>query len=256
MFVIKKLLTPLTSPYFVALLLLFGGIALLWLSARWQRLGKGLVTAGALTLLAFGFDPVVELFLRPLEERHQPVLSIESVPRDVKWIVVLGAGHATDPREPPPNRLNSGARARLLEGIRLMRALPETKLLLSGGAVWESTTHAQALADAALVLGVPRDRMVLEEESRDTVDQARIVRRMIKDEAFILVTSAYHMPRSVGLFAKEGMRPIPSPADPFVHPGNGLDPGDFFPDTGALWKADLAFHEYAGMLFAKLRGQM
>ncbi len=254
MFILKKLLTPFTSPFFVSYLLLFVGLAILWLSQR-QRLGKTFATTGALLLLFFSYEPVANLFLSPLETRYAP-LATPPTGRGVKWVVVLGAGHSSDPRQPPNNQLNDAALGRLVEGIRLQRALPGAKLLLSGGRIFDPTSHAEILARAAEALGVPRSDIVLEADSLDTVDEARIIRKMIGDDPFILVTSAFHMPRSVALFEKEGMAPIPAPAAPWADAGNGIDPSDFFPAPARLRKADAAFHEYFGMLFAKLRGQI
>ncbi len=254
MFLLKKLLTPLCSPFFVLMLLLLGGILLLWFSEKRQRLAKILVTAAAGLLLLLSFDPVARLFMAPLERAYAPLLA--PVPPGVKWVVVLGAGHGTDPRQPPNNQLNDAALARLVEGIRIYRTTPGAKLLVSGGKVWDPTPHAEILARTAEALGVPRADLVVEGDSADTVDEARIIRKMIGPAPFVLVTSAFHMPRSMGLFEKEGMKPIAAPADPYIRPDHGFEPGDLFPAPHRLLEVDVAFHEFAGMLFAKLRGQM
>ena len=72
----------------------------------------------------------------------------------------------------------------------------------------------------------------------------------------MLVTTASHIPRSMALFKKLGMNPIPSPIDHSIKDRHGLSLFSFFPSTGNLRKTELAIHEYIGMTWAKLRGQM
>jgi uncharacterized SAM-binding protein YcdF (DUF218 family) len=254
MFLLKKLLTPFTSPYFDAILLLLAGVAILWFTQR-QRLGKILTTAAAVLLLALSYDPVANLFLAPLEARYAP-LAVPPVGEGIKWVVVLGGGHSSDPRQPPNNQLSGPALGRLVEGIRLQRGLPGSRLVLSGGAVFDEVPHARILAETAEALGVPRAAIVTEGTSLDTGDEARAIQKIVRDEPFVLVTSAWHLPRAVGLFEKRGMRPRPAPADPWTDADRTLGPDDFFPNPLRLRKVDAAFHEYAGILFAKLRGQL
>ncbi|MBW2649390.1 MAG: YdcF family protein [Deltaproteobacteria bacterium] len=91
--------------------------------------------------------------------------------------------------------------------------MPESRLVFSGGAVFDPVSEAEVMARAAEIMGVEGDRIILEEISRDTGDQARLVQKIVGDERFILVTSASHMPRSMVLFRKSGMEPIPAPTD-------------------------------------------
>jgi len=76
-------------------------------------------------------------------------------------------------------------------------------------------------------------------------------------DKFILVTSAAHMPRAMGLFRKQGMEPIPAPTDYMAgEREGGLRLGMFFPSAGSLEKAGSAIHEYLGMVWGKLRSQI
>ena len=90
------------------------------------------------------------------------------------------------------------------------------------------------MARIAELLGVKPQDIVLESDSRDTADEAEIIAKMIGRERFILVTSAAHMPRSMALFKKRGLQPIPAPTDFLVREGPGPDPGRFFPHASSL----------------------
>ena len=116
--------------------------------------------------------------------------------------------------------------------------------------------NAKIMADVAEAIGVNKQDLVLESLSKDTKDEARLIQKIVGKDQFILVTSASHMPRSVALFKKHGMHPIPAPTDYFVKKRQRVSPGIFFPSAGDLYKTERAFHEYLGMVWAKLRGQI
>ena len=99
--------------------------------------------------------------------------------------------------------------------------------------------------------------IVLETKATDTKDHPIYVKEIIGKDRFILVTSASHMPRAMGLFRKHGMEPIPAPTDYMVKEREGgLSPGMFFPSAGSLEKAERAIHEYLGMMWGKIRSQI
>jgi uncharacterized SAM-binding protein YcdF (DUF218 family) len=116
--------------------------------------------------------------------------------------------------------------------------------------------HAKVLADVALAIGVDEKALILESVSKDTKDEARLIHKIVERDKFVLVTTASHMPRSVALFKKLGMQPIPAPTDYGVKGSQGMSPGIFFAGSGGLRKAELAFHEYLGLAWARLRGQI
>ncbi|MEE9555831.1 MAG: ElyC/SanA/YdcF family protein, partial [Candidatus Adiutricales bacterium] len=90
-----------------------------------------------------------------------------------------------------------------------------------------------------------------------TKDQARIIKKIVGSERVILVTSASHMPRSMALFEKQGMRPIPAPTNFLaVKRSEKRKLKDFLPTAGAAFKTERAFHEYLGLAWAKIRGQI
>jgi uncharacterized SAM-binding protein YcdF (DUF218 family) len=164
---------------------------------------------------------------------------------NVQWIVVLGG----DPDETV---------IRLVEGIHIYRNLSGAKLLVSGGNVFSSASESTCakMARIAVNLGVKPSDIVQENASRDTKDEARIIKSMIGEKHFILVTSAYHMPRSMVLFMAQGMRPIPSPTGYLIQPESHLSPEWFFPRANRIYTAELVVHEVLGIISAGIMGQL
>ena len=254
MFLLKKLVAPLFFPVALCLECLVVGLILLWFTKK-QKAGKVVTTVGVGLLILFSNGPFSRLLIDPLVFRY-PSLAVKpgSVPQ-VKWIVVLGGGHAPDPDLPVTGRLPSDALTRVVEGIRLHREMPSSKLVFSGAGS-HGFTDAGCMADVATVLGVDRQDMILESKSKDTKDQARLIRGIVGESPFILVTSATHLPRSVGLFRKQGLDPIPAPSGLRSRHRRFFSRGTFYPGAGALKGAESAFYEYLGITWAKLRGQI
>jgi uncharacterized SAM-binding protein YcdF (DUF218 family) len=114
------------------------------------------------------------------------------------------------------------------------------------------------MADVALAFGVDQQNLILESVSKDTEEEARLIQKMVGNNLFVLVTSASHMPRSMALFKKLGMQPIPAPTDYGVKERQGQEviPYAFFPGVDELQKAETAVYEYLGLAWAKLRGRI
>jgi uncharacterized SAM-binding protein YcdF (DUF218 family) len=261
MFLVKKILSLFFYPVGLCLGLLTLGLLCLWATRR-QRLGKVLVTLGTVLLLLCSSALISSWLLVPLEQRYPALLQPETVAwglRDAtspKWIVVLGGGHRSDPTLPANSQISAAALGRVVEGVRLHNLIPGSKLLLSGGAVFDPMPEAEVMAQVAGLLGVRPQDIVLESDSRDTAEEAENIAKMIGSERLILVTSAAHMPRSMALFRKRGLQPIPAPTN-FLAPttqSSGLV--RFFPGVGALGQTQTALHEYLGLAWAWLRGEI
>jgi uncharacterized SAM-binding protein YcdF (DUF218 family) len=259
MFIVKKMLPLLVYPVSLCLGILILGLLFLWATRR-QRLGKGLVTVGTVLLLLLSFPFLSRQTLIPLERRYPPLLHPETVSwgeessASVKWIVVLGGGHRSDPGLPANSQISSAALGRVVEGVRLYKLIPGSKLLLAGGRVFDPVPEAKVMAQVAELLGVKPQDISLEPDSRDTADQAEIISKKLGRERFILVTSAFHLPRSMALFEKRGLKPIPAPSDFPAREPQGFNPTTFFPKASALEQVETALHEYLGIVWAWLRG--
>jgi uncharacterized SAM-binding protein YcdF (DUF218 family) len=254
MFLLKKLLTPFFLPVSVCIEILLLGAILLWFT-RWQKTGKVIVTVGLVVLTGISYGPISHALLQPLEYKYPSLLNSENLTA-IKWVVVLGGGHVSNPQIPATSRVSSSALVRLVEGIRLYREGHGRKLILTGGVIFDPIPHARVLANIAQSIGVDKQDLVLEDNSMDTKDEARFVRELVGEDKFILVTSATHMPRSMALFRNQGMEPIPAPAGHIIKKRPGFTPGIFFPGAAELYQTERAVYEYLGMAWARLRGQI
>jgi uncharacterized SAM-binding protein YcdF (DUF218 family) len=253
MFLFKKIVTPLFMPLPLVIGTMLAGLGFLWFARRKQTAGI-LLAAGWLLLTLLSFRALPDWLLGTLEHRYAP-LRQTAVDKQVSWVVVLGGGITSDPVLPPLTQLSDASRARLIEGIRIHRMLPQSTLVLSGGSVFDPKPEAEVMHAVALSLGVDPRHLLMENRSRDTKDQAAAVGRIVGGAPFYLVTTAAHMPRAMALFRKQNLAPLPAPTDFRVKSDQALSPGDFFPDPGNLEKAGFAVHEYLGLLWAAWRGQ-
>jgi uncharacterized SAM-binding protein YcdF (DUF218 family) len=252
MFLLKKIVAPLFFPMTLILGILILGLFLLLLTRR-QKTGKIFVLIGIIFLGMLSYNAISDGLLRPLEYQYPPLLSLENI-QNVKWIVVLGGGHTSDPKLPITSQLSEASLVRLVEGIRIHRGLPTSRLILSGGSPFEKTAEAKIMAEVAVAIGVKNQDLILEELSKDTEEEARLIQQAVGRDRFVLVTSASHMPRSIALFNKLGMHPIPAPTDYLVKESQKISPGMFYPSAAGIYKAERAFYEYLGLAWAKLRG--
>ena len=129
----------------------------------------------------------------------------------VQYIVVLGSGY--EPRDgiPVTAALDEAGLVRIVEGIRLMRRLGATRLVVSGGAPPGQGRSAIGYAQLARELGVSDSSLVILDTPRDTAAEARVVVELLGQSPFVLVTSAFHMPRAMRLMQRVGAHPIPAP---------------------------------------------
>lgn len=216
-FFLSKSLWILAQPSNIAVILVAAGLLLL-LKARFQRLGQRVLAAGLVLFIILGFTPLNQLLLAPLEGRFtRPDLS-KGPP--VAGIIILGG--AEDGRADPDREiagLNEAAE-RYTEGIALALRFPAAKLVFTGGSGGIITDGGAPEAVSAnrlfKALGISSDRIVLEDQSRNTWENAIFTRAKISPnpgERWLLLTSAYHMPRSMGCFRKAGFDLEPWPVD-------------------------------------------
>ncbi|WP_457652504.1 YdcF family protein [Rhodocaloribacter sp.] len=253
MFFVKKILSDLLMPAPVVLGLLIVGLVLVWRGKR-LRAGRTAVALGAALLFVLTVWPVPHLGIRLLERQYPPF--DPALSDSLAWIVVLGGGVADDASLPPNDQLGRASLARLVEGVRLARWFPEARLLVSGWGGLGTRTEAAAMRDVAVTLGVAPARITLDEASRDTHDQAVRTRALVGDAPFALVTSAYHMPRAMALFRKQGLAPVPAPTDHQYKARSRFDVRLLIPNGSRLALARTALHEYFGLVWSQLRGQL
>jgi uncharacterized SAM-binding protein YcdF (DUF218 family) len=189
------------------------------------------------------------LALNSLENRYEPI-QVEQLgdPAEYDYIVILGGGHGFDDRLPANSLLSTDALGRLAEGIRLHRQLPNSYLVMSGYSASGRTTQAEMLKEAALLLGVEENRILMQKEPANTYQEAKVFsERFADNNRAILVTTASHMPRAVMMFHLFEVDVTPSPANYRLKQSEGAGYLGF-PSTRNMNHLKTAIHEYAGML--------
>jgi len=260
MFFLKKVISFWLMPLPLCLALLVAG---LWLtrSPRRARLGRSLLWIAVALLLVFSNKAVSTWLLRPLESVYPPVpefVAGEPLPGDLaacRYVVVLGGGHGDASGFSAVNKLSVSSRARLMEALRVLRALPEAKLIVSGPGAPGYPSHAAVQAQAAVSLGTDRARIALIETARDTEDESSEIRRLVGDAPFALVTSAWHMPRAMALMHSAGLHPVPCPADYWTRPADKWQWTDDTWDIDSLGRSTWALKERLGYAWIWLRGK-
>lgn len=195
---------------------------------------------------------VGDLLMSTLEDRFVPPAQPEG---DV--IVMLGGGATFGtPDIDGVGQLSGNAANRLLTAARLQKKL-NLPLILSGGQVFEDSGREAVIGRRILEgIGIPEEQILIEDTSLNTVQNARNVSKLMEEHGFthpILITSAFHMERSVLNFHKEGIEVTPYPSDYFVSIGSGaLYVNKLAPSADGLRSSYIALHEYLGILAAKI----
>ncbi len=260
LFALKKFVSFWLMPMSFSVVAMAVGLVLMR-SAKRARLGRALAISGLLTLVVLSNKYVSKWLLRPLETRYAPIPELVAgtpLPPALagcRFVVVLGGGHGTTPDMASTNRLSSSALARVAEGVRILRMLPEAKLIVSGPGVGTDDTHALVLARAAQSLGVAPERILQIDQAHDTEDESRHAQRLAQGHRVALVTSAWHMPRSMALFRSAGLEAVACPTDFKTHAYDHFYLESLFWNDDALNRSTLAFRERIGYLWIWLRGK-
>lgn len=213
-FTLAKIFWFVVQPLGALLVLLV--LAVIALLVDWRRIGTSLVVLALLVAFVSGWTSLGAMALHPLEDRFERP---SPPPDDVAGIIVLGGffeGAINLARG--GYELNSSA-DRIVEAAVLARRYPQARVVVTGGS---GSLLLDGEADGATAprlleaLGIERERMVLEDQSRDTYENALFTRELVEPqegETWLLVTSAFHMPRSVMLFRRAGFEIVPWPVD-------------------------------------------
>ena len=261
LFTLKKFISFWLMPVPLCLTLIVAGLIML-LATKRTRLARGLLIAGGLLFALFANKLVSVALVRPIEATFPPIPELTAgtpIPASLqrcRYVVVLGSGHSNSPGFSANNQLASAALARIVEGVRLIRVLPDAKLILSGGGEPGYPTHAEVLGRVAQELGFPADRMLRIETVRDTEDEAQAVRRLVGEAPVALVTTAWHLPRAAGLFRRAGVDTLPCPTNYTARPSAKFQWSEFDWDVESLERSTAAVRERIGYVWVWLRGKV
>ena len=215
---------------------------------RWKRAGHASMLAATAIVAAVTVLPLDRWALLPLEDRFP---QLATLPAHVDGIIVLGG--LAEPEANGTIGLNEMGE-RLTDFARLAHAFPQAQLVFTGTSPADPVrmTEGEAVRQTLHDMGIDTGRMILEPKSWDTYQNAVFSYAMLKPkpgETWILVTSASHMPRSMGVFRHAGWNPVACPT--------GYKSGLRYTVNFAsrLLHLDLAFHEWLGLVLYRLEGR-
>jgi uncharacterized SAM-binding protein YcdF (DUF218 family) len=215
---------------------------------RSRRLARRLVIALTLAFGAACFLPVGDLMILPLENRFAKP---QQLPATVEGIIVLGGAEQNVLSGARGEPMLNGAAERLFAALDLAHRFPEAQIVFSGGMgdPWNGVPpQSDIFRDAMLMAGIPEQRLVLEGQARNTDENVLLLKQMVQPQEgqnWVVVTSAFHMPRSMGLFAKAGWKVVPWPVDYRGLPAMLLPRVDLVDQVDVL---NVAVHEWIGLV--------
>jgi len=253
---LSKILPYLVFPLSLFLELVFIG----WLIRRFggRKFGGFLVFAGFAVLLASSSPVVSHKLNHRLEGWYQPVTASQAPQADV--IILLG-GALSLPLPPRVSPELADASDRILYAARLYRAGKARRILVTGGNVFKQAegigVESDYIAGLLAEWGVPRSAILIENESRNTRENALKSRGILAQhgvKSALLVTSAFHMPRAAATFKAAGIEAVPLPTDFTFVEYNQPVLLDWLPSAYALAGTTRAVREHLGILVYGLRG--
>jgi uncharacterized SAM-binding protein YcdF (DUF218 family) len=246
-FVASKVFWIFASP--INLLLGAAALGLLYSRGRYKRAGRRVASAAVLILIALATTPIGLLLMAPLENRFPPPPADMPPPHGI--IILGGAINDWVSRARGHTAFDEGER--VVEAALLAKRYPEARIVFTGGngsLTQPVSTEALEVRKLLTALGIDPDRITLESQSRNTDENARFTAATVHPEPsqrWQLVTSAFHMPRAMGIFENAGFDVIAYPvAYRTLGPGNGLA-YDFDPARN-LRAFEIATREWIGLV--------
>jgi uncharacterized SAM-binding protein YcdF (DUF218 family) len=254
-FVLTKVLGFFALPSNLLISIGIAGVVLL--CTRLRRLASWLVVTSLVLIAIAGLSPLGNILILPLEQRFPPWDASRGPP---DGIVVLGGAITPDISEARGAVALNEAATRITAAAELARRYPNARIVYSGGSnalMFDRVVEAPFAVRELEALGVAGDRITAEEQSRNTIENAvfsRLVAQPKPGERWLLVTSAFHMPRAVAAFRAAG---FPVEAYPVDWRTRGpVDAATLFGSLSrGLSQSDTAIHEWAGLLAYRLTGK-
>jgi uncharacterized SAM-binding protein YcdF (DUF218 family) len=255
MFVLAKVLGTVTEPLNLMLLLMAAGCLLLF--TRWARQGRKVVLITVVVSTVLSVVPLGRLAVNALENRFPPLTVL---PDHVDGIIVLGGAISPVISAARGQVSLNGAAERVTALVPLARYYPQARLIYTGGS---GTVLDQDFKEGAYVpqfyreIGFDADRVVIERQSRNTRENALYSRDLMQPkpgETWLLITSAFHMPRSVGAFRAVGWPVVAYPVDYETTPTLALASSLHFSVGEGVGGLGTFIHEALGLAAYRLRG--
>jgi uncharacterized SAM-binding protein YcdF (DUF218 family) len=254
MFVVSKIAGFFAIPS--NLIILMGLLGAVLLRTARARAGGRLVIASLVLLAIAGLSPLGNVLILPLEERFPAWDAARGAPDGV---VVLGGAVTADVAAARNDMALNEAAERMTATVALARRYPDARIVFSGGdaGIVYSGNESEAALRLFERLGLAAGRVTVEDQSRNTFENALFSKRIAAPkpgERWLLVTSAYHMPRAMGIFRAAGFAVEAYPVDWRTRGAqDALRP---FPTLAeGLRRTDVAVREWAGLVVYRLTGR-
>jgi uncharacterized SAM-binding protein YcdF (DUF218 family) len=258
-FFLAKTVGFFASPSNLLITLALFGVVLM--PTRFARAGRRLVVAAVILLGIAGLSPLGNALILPLENRFPAWDESPNAARGAPTGVISLGGAFDTVVSPARHQVAlTDAAERLTEIAELARRFPNARIVFSGGSgrlIFEGSTEAELAEQLFASFGIPKERITLEDKSRDTDENARFTRDIVKPkpgERWLLVTSAYHMPRSMGLFRAAGFDVEAFPVD-YRTAGTSDLARPFATLSEGLRRTDIAVREWVGLLVYRISGR-
>ncbi len=240
-----------------SLLIIWLALGVLCLLLAWQRLARWLFTSLLMVCLIIGLFPVGEWLLYSLEKQYPPMAMPSA---DIAGVIVLGGGEE-NAQTAAWQQVNLGsAGERPLALLQMAKRLPDTTPIVFTGGTGKMTAQgmsgAQVMHQLLLDHEINPERIIFESQSRNTVENAVLSKQLVNPQVgdnWLLITSAFHMPRSVAIFCQQNWQVTPYPVD-------------FRSRKDKLWRLDwdfakhlknlnTAYKEWLGIVAYKVAGK-
>ncbi|WP_306148406.1 MULTISPECIES: YdcF family protein [unclassified Roseibium] len=240
---------------FLIALVVFGLV--MSMGKRLQKWGRRFIWVGAIGLIVCGFSPAANLLIQPLEDRFSRPAELVSY----DGVIILGGAVDTVVTGARGETALTVSGERLTIAARLAKLLPEALIIHTGGQGTIITGQATESEGASRLFddfGIVSERIVLEDESRNTWENAVLTKKLVDPkpgQTWLLVTSAYHMPRSMGVFEAAGWSGVTAyPVD--YRTRGGADWGLGFDGASkGLRRVDIGVREWIGLAVYWLTGR-
>lgn len=259
LFISERIIVSLLNPLIVILAIGFCGLILLYFKKHY-KLSIILITISFTILLLLSFSDISKYIILPLERKY-PLFDPDKISTtekaEIKWVIVLSGGLISDPELPITSQLNGSSLDRVVEGIRIQKKIPHSKLIMMGGKYFNPIALAEAMGELAKQMGVPDSCIIIESKSMETIEQAELAKQFVGNDKFVLVSSAFHIPRSVALMKKIGLQPIPAPAHHFIKHPQSKEMIPFpLPNAYSLYHTQVAIYEYFSIAGMWIKGKI
>ncbi|MGB5919460.1 YdcF family protein [Arcobacter sp.] len=229
LFSLKKFISFFLEPFTFGFLILL--LAFIFLLFNNYKKAKSILFVGLIFIFLISNSLFSNFLISPLENQYKKQKNVDI--SKVEYILLLGGDFES----------------RTYEVIKLSLKLKDAKIITSGYAGKMMISDALYAKNELISLGINENRIIMQEKPKDTIEEAKSIKKLLNNKPFILVTSAYHMPRAMKIFQMQGLNPIAVPTDFTVKEQKS----NSYLNVKDLRKVSIAIHEYIGLAWLKVK---